>query len=233
VARRGAGGALEYLGRADHQVKVRGFRIEPGEIEAALLEEAGVREAVVTVREDTPGDARIVAYVVGEGEGLAAEALRRELGRRLPEHMLPSAYVRLEALPRTPNGKTDRGALPAPEAARREAARLVPPRTPAEAAIAGLWREVLGVEEVGVEDNFFEIGGHSLLLARVHARVRGAFAREVTMVEMFRHTTVRALAAFLSADGGEPPPAPRHGLGRAEARLASLAGGPRRGAQRP
>jgi amino acid adenylation domain-containing protein len=226
--------ALEFLGRIDFQVKVRGFRIELGEIEAALAEHPGVRECVAVVREDTPGDARIVAYLVAEGAAPEPEQLRRALARRLPDYMLPSAYVALDALPLTPNGKTDRGALPAPEAPRRDPARFVPPRTPAETAIAGFWREALGMETVGAEDNFFEIGGHSLLLAKVHARVRGAFPREVTMVEMFRHPTVRALAAFLEThDAPGAAATPSRGLDRAEARRAMLAQGPRRGAPRP
>jgi hypothetical protein len=218
----------------DFQVKVRGFRIELGEIEAALVEHPAVRECVAIVREDAPSDARIVAYLVADGAAPAAEQLRRALSRRLPDYMLPSAYVALEALPLTPNGKVDRRALPAPEAPRRDSARFVPPRTPAETTIAGFWSEALGMEVVGAEDNFFEIGGHSLLLAKVHARVRGAFPREVTMVEMFRHPTVRALAAFLDAND-EPSTAaiPSRGLDRAEARLAMRAAGPRRGIARP
>jgi hypothetical protein len=217
----------------DFQVKVRGFRIELGEIEAALAAQPGVRECVAVVREDAPGDARIVAYLVADGAAPEAEQLRRALSRRLPDYMLPSAYVALEALPLTPNGKVDRRALPAPEAPRRDPARFVPPRTPAETTIAGFWREALGLETVGAEDNFFEIGGHSLLLARVHARVRSAFSREVTMVEMFRHPTVRALAAFLDTNDEPGAAAPSRGLDRAEARRAMLAAGPRRGAPRP
>ncbi|HEX2208454.1 MAG TPA: amino acid adenylation domain-containing protein, partial [Longimicrobium sp.] len=190
LARWTAEGVLEYLGRMDHQVKVRGFRIELGEIEAALADHPAVRDAVATVREDTPGDARIVAYVVPDGTAAPApDELRRFLSRRLPDHMLPSAWTVMDALPLSPSGKVDRRALPAPEAPKRDAARFVPPRTPAEQRVAGFWREVLGVEQVGVDDNFFEIGGHSLLLARVHARVLAAFRREVSMLDLFRHTT--------------------------------------------
>ena len=234
LVRRKADGALEFLGRTDFQVKVRGFRIELGEIEAALADHPAVREAVAVVREDTPGDARIVAYVVPDGAAPAPEELRRALSKRLPDYMLPSAWMVLDALPLTPNGKTDRRALPAPEAPKRDAARFVPPRTPAEERIAGFWREALGVEQVGVDDNFFEIGGHSLLLAKVHARVSAAFEREVTMLDLFRHTTIRAVAAFLEPGEAQSAavPAGARGLDRAEARRASLAERPRRGAGR-
>ena len=234
LVRRKADGALEFLGRTDFQVKVRGFRIELGEIEAALAEHPSIREAVVTVREDAPGDARIVAYLVADGPAPAPEQLRRALSRRLPDHMLPSAWVTLDALPLTPNGKVDRRALPAPEARKMDAARHVPARTPAEVRIAGFWREVLGLEQVGVDDNFFEIGGHSLLLAKVHARLAASFPREVTMLDLFRHPTVRALAAFVDggAGDGEQPPAPSRGIEQAQARRASLAERPRRGALR-
>jgi amino acid adenylation domain-containing protein len=230
LARWTAEGAVEYLGRIDHQVKVRGFRIELGEIEAALAEHPAVREAVATVRDDGPGGARIVAYVVPDGAAPAPEELRRWLARRLPEHMLPSAWSVLDALPLGPSGKTDRRALPAPDAPKRDASRMVPPRTPAEERIAAIWREALGLEQVGVEDNFFEIGGHSLLLAKVHARLSTAFPREATMLDLFRHPTIRSVAAFLAETetAAAPEPASR-GLDRAEARRASLAERPRRG----
>jgi acyl-coenzyme A synthetase/AMP-(fatty) acid ligase len=228
LARRLPGGEVEYLGRTDFQVKLRGFRIELGEVEAALAAHPAVREAVAVVREDAPGDARLVAYLVPSGdEAPPAAALRAWLGERLPEHLVPGTFVALPSLPLLPNGKADRRALPAPGATPREARDFIPPRTPAEKTIAGFWREVLGIERVGVEDNFFEIGGHSLLLAKVHARVRDAFHREVTMVEMFRHPTIRLLAAHLAA-GDAAPAAARRGLDRAEERRASR-NQPRRG----
>ncbi|HYW09431.1 MAG TPA: amino acid adenylation domain-containing protein [Longimicrobium sp.] len=226
-ARRRADGTLDFMGRIDFQVKVRGFRIELGEIEAALASIPGIRQALAIVREDTPGDARIVAYVVPDGGAPAHDALRRELARHLPDYMVPSALVTLAALPLTPNGKTDRAALPAPDGASL-ARDTIPPRTPAEATIAGFWREALGVERVGVEDNFFELGGHSLLVARVHARLTAAFPRQVTMLDMFRHTTVAALAAFVADDGEAPPATPAPGLARAGARRAAAANGARR-----
>ncbi|NNF93561.1 MAG: amino acid adenylation domain-containing protein, partial [Altererythrobacter sp.] len=172
-------GNIEFIGRRDHQVKVRGFRIELGEIEAALGRLQPVQEAVVLLREDRPGDKRVVAYVVAEGEqaGLVEE-LRTQLKRELPDYMLPSAFVLLDALPLTPNGKVDRAALPAPEAADHLTAEYVAPRTPTEEILAGIWAEVLGVERVGVHDDFFELGGHSLLATQVISRVRQALGVE-------------------------------------------------------
>ena len=153
-----ATGELEYLGRTDAQVKVRGFRIEPGEIEAALTALPQVREAVVMVREDAPGQKRLVAYVVGEaGAEVTAAELREELSARLPEHMVPAAFVELERLPLNANGKIDRRALPAPEMA-AAGDEFVAPRTGVEEVLAGVWADVLGVERVGVEDGFFELG---------------------------------------------------------------------------
>jgi amino acid adenylation domain-containing protein len=183
-------GVLEFLGRTDFQVKVRGFRIEPGEIEAALSEHAEVREARVIVREDAPGETRLVAYVVGDVE---ADELRVHLRRSLPEYMVPAAFVELEALPLTPNGKLDRKALPAPEYA-ADADRYVAPRTPTEEVLAGIWAEVLRLERVGVEESFFELGGHSLLATRVVSRVREAFAIELPLRALFERPTVAGLA---------------------------------------
>ncbi|HEU4558917.1 MAG TPA: amino acid adenylation domain-containing protein, partial [Longimicrobium sp.] len=151
-----ADGSLEFLGRTDFQVKVRGFRIEPGEIEARLLDHAGVREAVVLVREDTPGEKRLVAYVAGD-ETAAAEVLRAHLLERLPEYMVPAAYVRLETLPLTPNGKVDRKALPAPEGAAFSTREYEAPSGNTEEAVAAIWADLLGVERVGRHDDFFQL----------------------------------------------------------------------------
>ncbi len=203
--RRLASGELEFLGRMDQQVKVRGFRIEPGEIEARLREHPGVREAAVLAREDAPGQTRLVAYVVGEAD---AEALRAYLGRSLPEHMVPGAFVALERLPLTPNGKLDRGALPAPE--HEAAAEYVAPRTATEEVLAGIWAEVLGVERVGVTASFFALGGHSLLATRVVSRARQALGVELPLRALFEAPTVAALAERVEAlrAAGRGPAAP-------------------------
>ncbi|HEX8272003.1 MAG TPA: non-ribosomal peptide synthetase, partial [Longimicrobiaceae bacterium] len=190
-ARWTADGELEYLGRADQQVKVRGFRIEPGEIEAALLEEASVHEAVVLAREDRPGERRLVGYVVAPGGDAAG--LREHLRGRLPEYMVPAAIVVLDAMPLTASGKLDRRALPALDAA-APAAAYVAPRTPAEEVLAGILGEVLHVERVGVEDDFFDLGGHSLVATQVVSRVRQAFGVELPLRALFEARTVAALA---------------------------------------
>ncbi|HKV12634.1 MAG TPA: amino acid adenylation domain-containing protein, partial [Thermoanaerobaculia bacterium] len=161
--RRRSDGTIEFLGRVDHQVKLRGFRIELGEIEAALTASSGVREAVVLAREDRPGDRRLVAYVAG---GVSVEELRRSLSERLPGYMVPAAFVVLEALPLTSNGKVDRRALPAPEQPGSEEEYRAP-RTPVEEILAGIWADLLGIERVGADADFFELGGHSLLATRV------------------------------------------------------------------
>ncbi|HLL46911.1 MAG TPA: amino acid adenylation domain-containing protein, partial [Longimicrobiaceae bacterium] len=212
-----ATGELEYLGRMDAQVKIRGFRIEPGEVEAALLVQEGVREAVVAVREDVPGNRRLVGYVVAEaGAGLSGARLRERLSGRLPEYMVPSAVVVLERLPLNANGKVDRRALPAPEWGGEEA--YVAPRTPTEEVLAGIWAEVLGLERVGVEENFFALGGHSLLATQVVSRVRQAFGVEVPLKALFEAQTVAALAARIEAQrrAGTPGAPPIERVSREE-----------------
>jgi acyl-coenzyme A synthetase/AMP-(fatty) acid ligase len=210
------GGTLEFLGRTDRQVKVRGFRIEPGEIEAVLGRHPAVRAAAVTVREDRPGDRRVVAYLVVDGGVPVAEL--RELARAsLPEYMVPSAIVELDALPLTPTGKLDRRALPAPAAV---AADDVEPRTELERAIAAVWAEVLGVRAVGIGASFFDLGGNSLLVVQVAARLEAALGRKVPVLDLFQHTSVAALARRLS--GGEDPETDR---GLDENRQAKLASG--------
>jgi amino acid adenylation domain-containing protein len=202
-------GTLEYLGRTDHQVKLRGFRIELGEVEAALRAQAGVREAAAVVRERAPGDQLLVGYVVAEeGAEVAAAELRAGLRERLPEHMVPGAFVVLERLPLTPNGKLDRRALPAPEpgGANRQGGA---PLTPTERAVAEIWEEVLGVSGVGVGDNIFDLGGHSLLLVQVHSRLQAIFPDRVALIELFEHRTLGALAARLDRLGAAEAPAGR------------------------
>ncbi len=186
LARWRADGQLEFLGRSDHQVKVRGFRVELGEIEARLLEHAGVREAVVVAREDGPGNKRLAAYYVGDAE-LSAEALRALLAASLPDYMVPAAYMRLDALPLTPNGKLDRKALPAPEGAAFASRGYEAPRGEAEETLARLWAELLKVERVGRHDNFFELGGHSLLAVQLISRLREALGIEVPLAALFAH----------------------------------------------
>ncbi|HEX8275905.1 MAG TPA: amino acid adenylation domain-containing protein, partial [Longimicrobiaceae bacterium] len=215
-----ASGELEYLGRTDFQVKVRGFRIEPGEIEAALRSHPAVRDAVALVREDAPGDRRIVAYVVpAEGAAADAAALRAHLRERVPEYMLPSAFVALGEFPLTPGGKLDRRALPAPEAADAGADAPARPRTPTEELLVGIFAEVLGVERVGARDDFFELGGHSLLATRAAARARAAFGVDVPLRAIFEAPTAAELAEMVDGllrEGGgvaAPPvvPVPRDG----------------------
>jgi amino acid adenylation domain-containing protein len=224
LVRRLPDGDIEYLGRIDHQVKVRGFRIELGEIEAALGALPGVREAVVIVREDEPGDRRLVAYVVGTAlVSLVPSDLRQALQNRLPEPLVPSALVVLEALPLTVNGKVDRRALPAPHAAREVAAAgaeagsgadlASAPRTPLEEVLAGIWEEVLRLDRVGREANFFELGGHSLLATQVTSRVRQALGVEIPLRLLFEKPTVAGLAAEVEREmqsraGAEAPPRP-------------------------
>jgi acyl carrier protein len=208
-----ADGQIEFLGRIDGQVKLRGFRIELGEIEARLREHPAVREAAATVREDAPGERRLVAYFTAQGEdGADTAALRAHLSARLPDYMVPAAFVRLDALPLTANNKLDRRALPAPEGEAFAAAAYEPPAGALEETLAQIWAECLGLERVGRHDNFFELGGHSLLAARVIALVRERLGAELPLQLMFASPTVAQLAAGLGdADtrAALPPLAPQ------------------------
>jgi amino acid adenylation domain-containing protein len=191
LARWRADGELEYLGRIDHQVKIRGYRIEPGEVEAALVRHTDVDQAVVVARDDAAGGKRLVAYVVGHtGAAVDAGELRLHLKRSLPEYMVPSAFVVLEALPLTPNRKVDRRALPARQDDAVVRGEYVAPRTPTEEMLASIWAGVLKLERVGVHDNFFELGGHSLLAMRVIARIRDAFEVELPLRTLFEAPTL-------------------------------------------
>ncbi|QKW05281.1 amino acid adenylation domain-containing protein [Streptomyces sp. NA04227] len=212
-------GAIEYLGRLDHQVKLRGFRIELGEIESALRDRDGVREAVVLARE-IGGDTRLVAYLTGDAVPSAAE-LGARLKEHLPEFMVPSAFVTLPSLPLTPNGKTDRAALPDPEPVAAVRAVYAAPEEGLEHSLAALWREVLGVERVGRDDNFFELGGNSLLMARLQARLTAAHQLDVPMVELFQNPTVGSLAAHLGRSDAAPDSSP-DGRERAATRRSAL-----------
>jgi amino acid adenylation domain-containing protein len=199
LGRRRADGTIEYLGRTDDQVKIRGFRIELGEIEATLRRLSGVDDVVVVAREDVPSQKRLVAYLVGRNEGIAGPAeLRHLLKELLPDFMLPSAFVLLDALPRTATGKVDRRALPAPGELRPELAdTYVGPRTAEEERLAAIWADVLGFERVGVHDDFFELGGDSLGAVRLASEVSVAAGREVPVSFVLRHPTVAGVAAAL------------------------------------
>ncbi|MGW5448603.1 amino acid adenylation domain-containing protein [Streptomyces asiaticus] len=205
LARLTRAGHLTYLGRTDAQVKVRGFRIEPGEIEAVLTAAPEVARAAVVVREDRPGDRRLVGYVVGaHGGEPEARRLREHAARHLPDHMVPAAFVTLDALPLTPNGKLDRAALPAPEYRTGTAPGL--PRTPEERALCALFAEVLGVAKVGTEDEFFDLGGHSFLAARLVGRIRDEMGGDLPVRAVFDAPSPAALARLLTgeaaAEGG-------------------------------
>ncbi|HKV12539.1 MAG TPA: condensation domain-containing protein, partial [Thermoanaerobaculia bacterium] len=224
LARRLPGGDVEYLGRTDHQVKVRGFRIELGEIEAAISSHLAVAEAAVLAR-GTGEEARLVAWVAPARLGTAE--LRRWLKERLPEHMVPAAFVFLDALPLTPNGKLDRRALPEPAAVSGPAAaEAEAPRTPAEELVAGIWASLLSREAVGRHDDFFELGGHSLLAARLVSRLHAALGVEIPLETVFQEPTVAALAAAVEAASQVPapplvprPPGTRAPLSPAQERL--------------
>ncbi|MFZ3494409.1 amino acid adenylation domain-containing protein [Streptomyces sp. 5.8] len=206
LARWRADGELEFIGRGDDQVKIRGFRIEPREVEAVVARFPAVLQTTVMAREDRPGDKRLVAYAVPvEGGSLDPEELRRFLGRALPEYMVPAAVVVLDALPLTPNGKLDRRALPEPLVGGTAAGRG--PRTPEEEVLCGLFAEVLGISRVGAEENFFDIGGHSLSATRLISRIRSALGAEVGLRDLFAFPTAAGLAAGLAPrPGGRPVP---------------------------
>jgi amino acid adenylation domain-containing protein len=192
-------GEIEFLGRIDQQVKIRGFRIELGEIEAALQSVAEVNEAVVIVREDTPGEKLLVAYVVPQDGNLTINELRAHLKRRLPEYMVPPVFIYLDELPLTTNGKVDRKALPAPETDFSSAGSYVAPRTPVEEMLCGIWSEVLGVRVIGVTDNFFWLGGHSLRATLIVIRIHETFGVEIPLRTIFEAPTVPELAAAVEA----------------------------------
>ncbi|WP_414582659.1 amino acid adenylation domain-containing protein [Scytonema sp. PCC 10023] len=192
-------GKIEFLGRIDHQVKIRGFRIELGEIEALLEQHPQVRKTVVVAREDIPNDCRLVAYVVTHETTLSVNELRDFLKKKLPEYMLPSAFVVLDALPLTPNGKVDRRALPAPDNLRPElTAAFQAPQSEIEKTIAQIWQEVLHLDKLGIHDNFFDLGGHSLLMLQVNNKLRAILQRDISVVTMFQNPTIHSFAQYLN-----------------------------------
>jgi amino acid adenylation domain-containing protein len=190
-------GNMEFLGRVDHQVKLRGFRVELGEVEAVMAEHACIREAVLVLHEDSTGEKRLAAYVAAR-EPLSISELREFLKRRLPEYMVPSAFIMMEALPLTPSGKVDRRALPGPDATLAEPLEtFVPPRNTLEFQLAQVWEEVLMVQPIGVTDNFFELGGHSLSAVHMMARIRQLFGCDLPLNTLFQGGTIEMLAALL------------------------------------
>ncbi|HEU5383697.1 MAG TPA: amino acid adenylation domain-containing protein [Ktedonobacteraceae bacterium] len=211
-----ADGSLDFIGRNDGQVKVRGFRIEISEIETVLRQHAGVKEAVVMAREDTPGEKRLVAYIVPQSEApLTTQQLRQHLQARLPGYMVPAAIVTLEQIPLSPNGKLDRRMLPAPSSERPDLQeRYMPPQNALEERLAAIWAEILGIERIGIYDNFFELGGHSLLATQVIARIQSVFAVDLPLRSLFEQPVVAELAREIARlQDGRPHdgrPAPGH-----------------------
>ncbi|MET9230144.1 amino acid adenylation domain-containing protein [Lentzea sp. NPDC003310] len=205
LARRRADGVLEYVGRTDDQVKIRGFRVEPGEVAAVLTRHPAVAQAAVVVREDRPGDKRLVAYLVpadGAAEALDTAAVRAHAAATLPDYLVPGAFVVLDALPLTPNGKLDRRALPAPST--ETAAEEARPRTAREEILCAMFADLLGLDGVGVRDGFFDLGGHSLLAAKLIARVRTTFGAELALADLFAEPTVEGVAAAVDRAAGRP-----------------------------
>ena len=199
LARYRPDGNVEFLGRLDHQVKIRGFRIELGEIEAVLEQHPSVRQAVVVAREDTPGDKRLAAYFVADPQSrVVVSDLRSHLRKQLPDYMVPSALVQMTALPLTPNGKVDRKVLPAPKATDYEAdPNYVAPRDSTERRLAEIWEEVLNIRPIGVTTSFFDLGGRSILAARLFVRISSVFGKDLPLAALFQAPTVELLAKQL------------------------------------
>jgi acyl-coenzyme A synthetase/AMP-(fatty) acid ligase/acyl carrier protein len=201
-------GNIEYIGRIDGQVKIRGFRIELGEIETALANYRAVKQAVVLAREDEPGDKRLVAYIVANPEEqLAIADLRTYLQGRLPDYMVPAIFMTVEAMPKTPSGKIDRRALPAPDSQRQELSQSYaawfdfahqPPQSELECLLAGVWSKLLKIDRVGIHDNFFEMGGNSLMTMQIAVQVRELLKIDLPIVKLFQHPTIAQLANYLN-----------------------------------
>jgi len=192
-------GSIEYLGRTDFQVKIRGMRIELGEIESLLLELDDINQCAVMLREDRADDKRLAAYLVFEpGHDMDAAGLRKYLLEKLPDYMVPHHFVRLDAMPLSSNGKTDRRALPKPEVDRSTDESYVAPRNKAENVIAEIWQDLLDVANVGINDSFFDLGGHSLLIVKMLRRLKKSFTEDLTIVDLFQYPTIATLAEFLN-----------------------------------
>ncbi len=220
-------GRVQFLGRNDFQVKIRGYRIELGEIESVVARHSSVREAVVLVREDTPGDQRIVAYVVvADGLSVDDQELRLFAGESLPDYMVPVDIVTLPTLPLTPNGKIDRKALPAPDrrATKSASERIVAtPENDLESTITSIWQDALKLDTISVNDNFFDLGGHSLLAVQVNDKLKEVLSKEISLVDLFRYPTIRSLAVYLSNTNGDQADAAKvAGTSRAEERRKAM-----------
>jgi acyl carrier protein len=205
LARYAEDGTVEFLGRCDFQVKLRGYRIELGEIEAHIAEANEVSDAVVIAREDVPGDKRLVAYILEKRNAgsVDKEALRARLKEALPDYMVPHNFVVLDKFPLTPNAKVDRKALPAP--AKMEtlsSADYVEPTGDLETRVAAVWADALNVKQVGMNDNFFDLGGHSLLIVQVHRTLAKELEQKLSLTDLFRFPTIRSLVDFVQSDGG-------------------------------
>ncbi|HEU5383897.1 MAG TPA: non-ribosomal peptide synthetase, partial [Ktedonobacteraceae bacterium] len=192
-------GVIEFLGRLDWQIKFHGFRVEPGEIEAVLSQYPGVQQTVVVVREDMPGDQQLVAYVVtDQQQPLVIAELRAYLRQYLPHYMVPSRFVLLDTLPMNPNGKVNRKVLPPPQTTQREVNETyVAPRSDLERRISAIWCSVLNLEKAGIYDNFFDLGGHSLSLVRVHQQIQEQFDKTFSLIEMYRYPTISGQVDYL------------------------------------
>jgi amino acid adenylation domain-containing protein len=198
LARWRTDGMIDFLGRIDNQVKIRGYRIELGEIEAVIRAHEFVSDSVVIIREDTPGDKRLIAYYIPEKDAsLQRGELRKRCSSALPDYMIPSAFVELDEFPLTPNKKIDRNSLPKPSADRESAGELIHPRTPTEKKLLKIWKGVLHLEEIGIKQNFFVLGGHSLNLITILARIEQQFGQELHMRVFFQHPTIERLGRIL------------------------------------
>ena len=226
-----ADGSIEFLGRLDHQVKIRGYRIELGEIESRLAELSEIRDAVVVARQEDSGDTRLVAYLRAESVPVGDSALRDALREVLPDFMVPSAFVFLDHYPQTPNGKIDRKALPSPNETRaRATVEYKAPGSELELQIADTWKEVLYLEQVGLDDNFFDLGGHSLLVVQAHRKLREVIEKPLTLTDLYRFPTIRGLVNHLSSDDSSEK-ATEQSLARAEKRRQALGRRRRRGSR--